>query len=86
MSPSIHHVYFKYITIFFVNYTSIRGFPGGPVVKNPPANAGDTGLIHGSGRSLEKEMATHISILVWRIPWTEEPDGLQSMGSHKRWT
>ena len=42
MSPSIHHVYFKYITIFFVNYTSIGGFPGGPVVKNPPANAGDS--------------------------------------------
>ena len=30
---------------------------------------------------LEKEMATHSSILAWRIPWTEEPDGLQSMGS-----
>ena len=30
---------------------------------------------------LEKEMATHSSILVWRIPWTEEPGGLQSMGS-----
>ena len=29
---------------------------------------------------LEKEMATHSSILAWRIPWTEEPDGLQSMG------
>ena len=32
---------------------------------------------------LEKEMATHSSILAWRIPWTEEPDGLQSMGSHE---
>ena len=31
--------------------------------------------------SLEKEMATHSSILAWRIPWTEEPRGLQSMGS-----
>ena len=31
--------------------------------------------------SLEKEMATHSSILAWRIPWTEEPGGLQSMGS-----
>ena len=30
---------------------------------------------------LEKEMATHSSILAWKIPWTEEPDGLQSMGS-----
>ena len=32
---------------------------------------------------LEKEMATHSSILAWRIPWTEEPDGLQSMGSQR---
>ena len=32
---------------------------------------------------LEKEMATHSSILAWRIPWTEEPGGLQSMGSHE---
>ena len=32
---------------------------------------------------LEKEMATHSSILVWRIPWTEEPGGLQSMGSQR---
>ena len=33
--------------------------------------------------SLEKEMATHSSILTWRIPWTEEPGGLQSMGSQR---
>ena len=32
---------------------------------------------------LEKEMATHSSVLAWRIPWTEEPDGLQSMGSQR---
>ena len=46
------------------------------LVKNPPANVGDlreAGLIPGSGRSLEKGMATHSSILVWRIPWTKEP-------------
>ena len=36
--------------------------------------------IPGSGRSLEKGMATHSSILAWEIPWTEEPGGLQSMG------
>jgi len=35
---------------------------------------------------LEKEMATHFSILDWEIPWTEEPDGLQSMGSQKSHT
>ena len=38
-------------------------FPGGSVVKNPPANEGDVGLIPGSGRSPKKEMATHSSIL-----------------------
>ena len=56
------------------------------VVKNPPANAGDardTGLIPGSGRSLEKDMATHSSILAWRIPWTKEPGGLQSIVSQR---
>ena len=57
------------------------------VVKNPPANAGDIrdmGLIPVLGRPpQEKRMATHSSILAWRIPWTEEPGGLQSTGSHR---
>ena len=51
------------------------------MVKNPPANAGDlrdVGSIPGVGRSLEKEMATHSSILGWKIPLTEEPGGLHS--------
>ena len=59
------------------------GFPGGSVVKNPPANAGDVSLIPESGLSLQKEMATHSSILAWEITWTEEPCGLQSMGSQR---
>ena len=63
-----------------------KGFPGGSAVKNPPANAGDTGLIPGVGRSPEKEMATHSSILAWEIPRTEEPGGLQSMESPKSQT
>ena len=50
------------------------------MVKDLPANAGDMDSIPDSGRSLEKEMATHSSILAWRIPWTEEPGELQSMG------
>ena len=45
------------------------------------SNAGDLGSIPGSGRSLEKEVATHSSILAWRIPWMEEPGGLKSTGS-----
>ena len=59
------------------------GFPSGSVVKNPPANTGDTGLILGKEDPLEKEMATHSSILTWEIPWTEEPGALQSMGSQE---
>ena len=53
------------------------------MVKNPPANAGDAGSIPGWEDPLEKEMATHSSILARRIPWTEEPGGLQFMGSHR---
>ena len=51
------------------------------MVKNLPAGyVRDSGSIPGSGRSLEKEMAAHSSILAWRILWTEEPGGLQPMG------
>ena len=56
------------------------------MVKNLPAHAGDAGLIPGSKDPLEEEMATHSSILAWKIPWTEEPGGLQSMGSQKSQT
>ena len=61
-------------------------FIGGSVVKNPPVNAGDTrdtGSIPGSEDPLEKGMTTHSSILAWRIPWTEEPGGLHSIGSRR---
>ena len=53
------------------------------MVNNPPANAGDLrdlGSIPGLGRSPGEGMAIHSSILAWRIPWTKEPGGLQSMG------
>ena len=59
------------------------GFPSGRVIKNLPANAGDAGdegLIPGLGRSPGEEIATHSSILAWKIPWIEEPGRLQSMG------
>ena len=58
-------------------------FPGGSVVKNPPANAGDWVRSLNQEYPLEKEMATRISILAWKIPWTEEPGGLQFMGSRE---
>ena len=51
------------------------------MIKNPPANAGDTGSIPGSGRSPGGGNATHSSVLAWRIPRTEEPGGIGSMGS-----
>ena len=56
------------------------------MVKNPPANAGDLGLVSGSGRSGEEKMAAHSIILAWKIPWTEEPGGLQSMGPQESQT
>ena len=61
--------------------------PGSSDGKASACNVGDLGLIPGSGRSLEKEMATHSSILAQRIPWTEEPDGLHTVyGVAKSWT
>ena len=53
------------------------------MVKNPPAGAGDLGLIPGLGRSPGEGMATHSSILAWEIPRTEESGGLQSTGSQR---
>ena len=50
------------------------------MVKSLRCNAGDSGSIPGSEDPLEEEMATHSSILAWKIPWTERPGGLQSVG------
>ena len=59
------------------------GVPGGSDCYESTGSAGDLGLIPGLGRSLEEGLATQSSILAWRIPWTEEPGGLQSMGLQK---
>ena len=61
------------------------GFPSGSASKESTGNAGDTdeGSTLGWEDPLEEEMATHSSILVWEVPWTEEPDGLQSKGSQR---
>ena len=53
------------------------------MVKNLPVSAGDAGSIPGQDDPLEEGMATHSSILAWRVPWTEEPGRLQSMGSER---
>ena len=52
-------------------------------MKNPPAMQETQVQSLGQEDPLEKDMATHSSILVWGIPWTEEPGGLQSMGSQE---
>ena len=56
------------------------------MVKNLPANArdaGGAGSVPGLGRSPGEGKAAHSSILAWRVPWAEEPGGLQSVGSHR---
>ena len=56
------------------------------MAKNPPDSAEDVETwvqSLGGGDPLEEGMATHSSILAWRIPWTEEPGGLQSLGSQR---
>ena len=64
--------------------TQLHSSHGGSDSKASACNVGDLGSILGSGRSLEKEMATHSSILAWRIPWMEEPGRLQSRGLQSR--
>ena len=63
-----------------------KHFPHCSVVKNPPAKAVDTkSWVHSLDweDSLEKEMDIHSSVLAWKILWTEEPGGLQSMVSQR---
>ena len=63
-----------------------EGFPGSPVVKNlPEIQEPQKMQIQSLGWEdpLEECIATHSSILAWRVPWTEEPGGLQSMGSQE---
>ena len=61
-----------------------RSFPGGSVVKNPPAVQETQVQSLGWEDPLEEDMATHTRILAWRVSWTEEPAGLQSIGHKSR--
>ena len=63
--------------------TTVPGFPSDSVVKEPTCQAEDTVRSLDCEDPLEKEMATHSSVLAWEIPWMEEPGWLQSMGSQK---
>ena len=66
----------KFMTISM----EIKGFPGGSVVKNLPAKQETRVQSLAREDAMEKEIATHSSILAWKIPWTEEPGKRQSMG------
>ena len=64
----------------------LLGFPGGSDSKASACNVGDPVRFLGLEDPLEKETATHSSVLAWEIPWTEESGGLHSMGWQKGWT
>ena len=72
--------------LFLKMSTFVLGFPGGSVVKNPPANAGHIGSIPASGRSLGEGNGNPLQYSCPENPMAEEPGGLQSMGSKKSWT
>ena len=67
-------------SVYFVYLPHQTGFPIGSVVKNLPAKQETQVWSLGWEDTLQKEMVNHSNILAWDIPWTEEPDGLQSMG------
>ena len=84
MYDSENTIHFLIMKSFKLTMLRFRAFQVALVVRNLPANEGDigdTGSIPGSGRGPGEGMATHFNILTWRIPWTEEPDSLQSIGS-----
>ena len=68
------------IILLYLNSVTAKRLKVFQMVKNLPPKQETQVLILGQEDSLEKAMATHSNILAWRIPWTEEPGGLQSMG------
>ena len=74
--------FFHRVVITLYSLCKCPGFPGGSDGKESTCIVGDPGLIPGLcwEDPLGKEIATHSSILAWRIPWTQEPGGLWSMG------
>ena len=73
----------SYGVIIYTATYLIWDFPGGSAVKNPPAMQETPVQSLGWEDALEERMVTRCSILAWRIPWTVEPGGLQSMGSQR---
>ena len=70
--------------LIYMRMLICSGFSGSSDGKESARNAGDLGLVLGQEDPLEKGMATHSSIIAWRIPRIEEPGGLQSMESQSR--
>ena len=73
----------KYLMAVIIGTPVSRSSLVARIVKNLPAIQETQVQSLGREDPLEREMATHSSILAWRIPWTEEPGGLQSMGSQR---
>ena len=69
--------------MLFTLKKKILGFPGGSDDKVSACNAGDPGSIPELEKCPGEEMAIHSSTLAWKIPWTEEADRLQCMGSQR---
>ena len=69
--------------MYLMSLTHTLAFPHSSVGKEFACNVGHPSSIPGSEDPLEKEMAINSSILAWKIPWTEEPGELQSMGSQE---
>ena len=80
MLYSVKFIYLFFSGFFFFLMDVHIRLPWWLSGKESACNAGDAGSIPGREDPLEKEMATHSSILAWEIQWTEEPGGLQSMG------
>ena len=77
-----HHYLPNYFVLSFLR-NLILGFPGGSDGKESAYNAGDLGSIPGLGSSHREENRNPLQYSSWRIPWTEEPGELQSMGSQR---
>ena len=75
--------YSKVIQYLIQLYIHVRASLVAQTVKNPPVMQDTQVQSLGLKDPLEKEMATHSSIHAWKIPWTEDPGGLQSMGSQR---
>ena len=94
-SMGVPFSYYRYVYSLYIYDSSLSDVSevsnlnkskGGPMVKNPCAmqEMQETQVLSlGQEDSLEKEMATHSSILAWETPWTEEPDRLQPLGSQR---